>query len=129
MLMQSDDGDLNLIPALPDAWPTGSISGLRARGGFEIVSMRWKDGKLVKAVIKSLIGGNLRLRVPNALSLSGGAILRKATGKNANPFYQTEDTPAPIVSSKATVTPIELKKTWLYDMKTEPGGLYTFIAQ
>ena len=64
MLMQSADGEIHLLPALPDAWPQGSVSGLRARGGFEIVSMKWKDGKIVKAVIKSTLGGNLRLGFP-----------------------------------------------------------------
>ena len=56
MLMQSANGEVHLLPALPDVWPTGSISGIRAIGGFEIVSMEWKDGKLVKAVIKSTFG-------------------------------------------------------------------------
>ena len=59
MLMQSADGDIHLLPALPDVWrPEGSISGLRARGGFEIVTMQWKEGKVMKVVIKSTMGGN-----------------------------------------------------------------------
>ena len=53
MLMQSANGEVHLLPALPDAWPMGSIKGISAIGGFEIVSMEWKDAKLVKAVIKS----------------------------------------------------------------------------
>ena len=68
MLMQSEDGDLNLLPALPDVWKSkGSVSGLRARGGFDVVSIVWKDGQIIKAVIKSNLGGNLRLRVPNEM--------------------------------------------------------------
>jgi alpha-L-fucosidase 2 len=89
MLMQSEDGDLHLLPALPDIWQThGSISGLRARGGFEIVAMEWKDGKIIKAIIKSTLGGNLRLRVPNEMKLNDGNELKKAQGENKNPFYR-----------------------------------------
>ncbi|MEP7377424.1 MAG: glycoside hydrolase family 95 protein [Chitinophagaceae bacterium] len=128
MLMQSSDGEIHLIPALPDVWHAGSITGLRARGGFEIVSMLWKDAKLVKVVVKSTIGGNLRLRVPNAMRVSGGS-LKKATGKNANPFYLVDETPSPIVSPKATVAAPALKKTWLYDLPTQAGKLYTFLEQ
>ena len=129
MLMQSEDGDLNLLPAMPGVWKSGNISGLRARGGFEIVDMEWKDAKLVKAVIKSTIGGNLRLRTPNAIKLSAGAGLKKASGKNTNLFYEVDETPTPVVSDKATITPLELKETIVYDLPTAAGKTYTLIAQ
>jgi alpha-L-fucosidase 2 len=129
MLMQSDDGALNLLPALPDGWQAGSLDGVRARGGFELVRMQWRDGKLVKVIVRSNLGGNLRLRVPNALKVNGGGSLKKATGTNANPFYHTEETPAPIISPKATGAPLELKETLLYDMPTQSGKVYTLIAE
>lgn len=56
MLLQSHTGEIVLLPALPAAWPTGKISGLVARGGF-VVSMEWKDKKLIEATVLSKIGG------------------------------------------------------------------------
>ena len=129
MLMQSEDGDLNLLPALPDVWKNGSIGGLRARGGFEIVSMQWKDGKLIKAIIKSTLGGNLRLRVPVRMELNDGTTLKDASSENTNAFYQTEKIAAPIISDKATITLPQLKQTWLYDVPTVAGKTYTFTSQ
>jgi alpha-L-fucosidase 2 len=129
MLMQSADGTLHLLPALPGVWGSGSVSGLRARGGFEIASMQWKEGKLVKAIIKSNLGGNLRLRVPNEIKLTGGGALKKAMGRNTNAFYQTEETAAPIISEKATLTLPELKETWLYDLPTQSGRTYVLVGQ
>ncbi len=80
----------------------GSVSGLRARGGFEIVNMQWKDGMITRLVIKSTLGGNLRIRVPNELKKQDGSGLIKGSGENSNPFYYVQTTPEPVVVPEST---------------------------
>jgi alpha-L-fucosidase 2 len=127
MLMQSADGAVSLLPALPDVWPAGSVGGLRARGGFEILSLKWKDGKLAKVKIKSTLGGNCRLRVPNTVKLVGGS-LKVAKGTNTNAFYQPEAGKKALVAEQANLKPTGVKATQLYDFATVPGKTYTLLG-
>lgn len=127
MLMQCSDGSIDLLPALPDAWQTGKITGLRARGGFEIVEMEWKNNQLIKLVIKSALGSNLRLRLPNQLKTNSG-LMKKAAGQNPNTFYLVEDILPPVISEKAILSKPILKETYLYDLKTEAGKNYVLTA-
>jgi alpha-L-fucosidase 2 len=129
MLLQSYDGDIYLLPAIPDTWTSGSVSGLRARGGFEIVNMQWNKGKLRKLQIKSTLGGNCRIRVISPLRAKGNFALKPAKGTNTNFFYQNTETARPVVSDKAKLNKPNLKETKLYDFNTRPGRIYTLVSE
>jgi alpha-L-fucosidase 2 len=129
MVMQSGYDEIHLLPALPDAWPSGEVSGLLAKGGFEIVEMHWQEAKLVKVILKSKLGGNLRVRVPNQLKFSEGEELNLAVGKNQNLFYQVKEVADPVVSEKANIELAALKETIVYDIITQPQSVYTLIQK
>lgn len=66
MLLQSHNGEIHLLPALPDSWSKGQINGLRARGGYT-VNQEWKDGKLLKAIIYPDFSGEVKIRYKNEI--------------------------------------------------------------
>ncbi|WP_312285379.1 glycoside hydrolase family 95 protein [Chryseobacterium gleum] len=124
MLLQTQNGFIDILPALPDEWKNGSISGLKAYGGFE-VSIIWENNKAKEMTIKSGLGGNCRIRLPNEMKLSGNTKLKNAEGKNPNPFFEIPETPKPLISDKAKLNPVEIKTNLIYDFPTEAGKLYT----
>ena len=85
MLIQSQAGEIVLLPALPDVWSSGSVKGLRARGGF-VVDMAWKDGKVTGYRIASEKGGNVIVRL-------NGVLKTIRTEKSISPALQVVSNP------------------------------------
>lgn len=129
MMLQSHDGAIFLIPALPDVWLTGTVTGLRARGGFEIVSLEWQNGEVVKAVIHSALGGNCRIRSYTGLKTEMDEELTLAKGDNQNQFYQVPKIQEPVISDKAELKGFEVKDSFLYDIETKPGQTIVLIRK
>ncbi|MCH5346728.1 MAG: glycoside hydrolase N-terminal domain-containing protein [Muribaculaceae bacterium] len=121
MLIQSHDGAINLLPALPTLWDHGTVTGLKARGNYD-VDITWEDGQVLEATIRSNIGGPVRIR--SRVPLAGDG-LRPASGPCPNPLLTRDDTVETIVSpAHATVWPI-LPAAYEYDIDTAPGRSIT----
>ena len=126
MLVQSHDGAVHLLPALPDAWQDGEVKGLQTRGAFT-VDMKWKDGTIETATITSKIGGTLRIRSYTPLT---GTNLKEAEGQCPNSLLAPAVIQEPLKSTelkKMELLPI--KKVYEYDIETAPGGRFLLKKQ
>ena len=123
MLLQSHDGAVHLLPALPDDWKDGDVKGLRARGGF-VVDEQWKKGELQTVTIQSTIGGTLRLRSYVPLT---GKELTPAEGACPNPLLAPAEIREPIKSAALSdFQSLPIRKVYEYDVNTQAGKTYVF---
>jgi alpha-L-fucosidase 2 len=126
MLLQSHDGAIHLLPALPAAWKNGSIKGLKARGGVEI-NIRWEGGQLKQLDIYSKLGGNCRIRTYQEILIPGAKKIDHNTAQsNPNSFYEVYAVKDPVISNHARVMSPSLKQVFEYDLATIAGKRYSF---
>ena len=126
MLLQSHDGAVHLLPALPDTWTEGEVKGLQARGAFT-VDIKWNGGELQEAAITSKIGGMLRLR--SYVPLTGEGI-QEASGSCQNQLLQSAIIRDPLKSKELkNFDLLPVRKVYEYDIETHPGQTYRLKKQ
>jgi alpha-L-fucosidase 2 len=122
MLVQSHNGEIHLLPALPKAWNSGKVKGLKARGGFE-VDMEWENGTLKKAIIHSDLGGNCRIRTNQKIEVQN-VDYTSAEGQNPNSLFDFIDPGDPMIKDRTKLMELKERETYAIDFQTEPGEDY-----
>lgn len=123
MLVQSHDGAVHLLPALPKAWPNGSVKGLVTRGGF-VIDMEWNERKITGLSVHSRLGGVLRLRLDHTIA---SLALTAASGENPNHFFHLPAIKPIIDKSPKDKARSMIKSFEEYDLITEAGKSYRIL--
>ncbi len=118
MLLQSQDGAIHVLPALPSNWPAGRVSGLRARGGFEIENLAWKDGRVSELTLLSKNGGLCRIRSYWPLATGKKVRIVATTTLNTNPYYQLPAIKPPLGNLSGGQTISGLRPVYEYEFDT-----------
>jgi alpha-L-fucosidase 2 len=125
MLLQSHEGMISLLPALPAQWKSGSIKGIKARGNFK-VDIEWKGGKMTKSKIYSGSGGNCRIYCLQPIKVIETRST-KPSGDNSNPFYTAYGKPPYKKDVNAKLVDINGAKGYTIDFTTVKGKTYTVV--
>ena len=124
MLLQSQDGYIQLLPAMPDDWPSGEVKGLVGRGGF-IVDMKWNNGKLQNFIVHSRLGGNCLLNTPEEV-ICKEAEIRELSGDMKNSLLESSAVVPFLNHSKVELAKLQLKPGFKIGIHTEAGKVYHF---
>ncbi|WP_300597549.1 glycoside hydrolase family 95 protein [Niabella sp.] len=125
MLLQSHDGQIALLPALPSVWKSGSVKGIRARGDFQW-NMEWAGGRLVRATVLSGSGGNCRVHTAIPVKVVEVKAV-PAMGANPNALLTAYGEPPYEKNKEAKLADLPAKKGYTIDFKTVKGKQYTIV--
>ena len=122
MLVQSHEGYIHLLPALPKEWPSGEVTGLVARGGF-VIDLKWDNGRLQSAKIYSKLGGDCRIKVAGGM-IGKGFVLSGASSESKNPLLQKPVIVPFVNQSKAEPVSLVTPQGILYEWTTKSDQTY-----
>ncbi len=123
MLLQSHDGQISLLPALPKAWRNGQVSGIKARGNFK-VDIKWRDGKILQAKLVSQSGGTCMVKTKERVKLIGS----KESGREAgNALLTVYGAPPFEKNPQAVLVGIDVSKGYTIRFNTRKGKAYTLV--
>ncbi|HEU5168840.1 MAG TPA: glycoside hydrolase family 95 protein [Chitinophagaceae bacterium] len=125
MLLQSHNGEISLLPALPAAWKNGYVKGIKARGNFTL-SINWKNGKLAQAKIYSGIGGVCRVSSLQPVKVIE-AKSKPATGNSLNGLNTVYGKPPYEKNENARLVELNIPKRYTIEFITEKGKIYTIV--
>jgi alpha-L-fucosidase 2 len=125
MLLQSHEGELDLLPALPKAWQNGSVKGIKGRGNYT-VDIEWKEGALTKAKIYSALGGLVRITATTPVKVLE---TKEAYPRTPVGLFTTYGKPPYKKDANAKLVDLPVEKTYSVLIITEKGKSYTVVPE